>query len=122
MHSDGFEQWFKLNKGWTTPSNEWTKVTTDLCRRTTEQQLEMMSETISRVSQQLKRLSNAKKPEDFMNVQRDIINEDMTASIEAVQQIIHTSLENMEEVTKLCGTACHTTSTPNKMTTEKSER
>jgi len=104
MYNEGFEQWFKLNKNFNAPINEWNKVTTDICKRIAAQNLEIIGESYSLFSERLKRLSNIKKPEDFINLQKDILNEDLTLTLEYLQKIIHLSMENMDELTKLWGT------------------
>lgn len=104
MYTEGFEQWFKINKNWANPISEWNKATTELCQRMAEQNLEMTGENFSRLSDQLKRFSNIRKPEDFLNLQKDCINEDMTCAIECARKLIHNSMETMEKFTKLCGT------------------
>ncbi|RDI38964.1 phasin family protein [Aquicella lusitana] len=105
MYTEGFEQWFKVNKNLTTPLNEWNKACTEMCRRMTQQNLELIGENVSRLSERLKRISSVRKPEDFFNLQKECLNEDMAASIEYMQKYIHNSMENFEEFTKLCGSA-----------------
>lgn len=103
MYTEGLEQWLKVNKNFTNPLVEWNKVTNELCRRIAEQNLELIGENITLFSDQLKRISNAKKPEDFINIQKDILTEDMTAAVETTQKIIHIAMGSMEQCTKLCG-------------------
>jgi len=102
---EGYDQWFKLNKSWNTPFTEWNKVTMEICKRMAAHNLEMVGENYSRFSERLKRISNIKKPEDFLNLQKDIINEDLTATLEHMQKMVHLSMENMEELTRLWGTS-----------------
>lgn len=105
MYTEGYSQWTKLNKQFAEPMSEWHKVTTELCQRLTEQQLDIMGEHLSRMSNQLKRLTNVRKPEDFINLQKECLSEDVTAAIECMQKVIHTSMENMEEIANICGSA-----------------
>lgn len=105
MHSEDFEQWFKLNKGLTHPLSGWSKAVTEIWRRTTQQNLELIGENFSRLSDQLKRLSNVKKPEDLLTFQKDCLNENISATIENVQKILQLSMENFEEFTKLYGSS-----------------
>jgi hypothetical protein len=104
MYIEGYEQWFKLNKQFASPFNEWNKVTTDICKRVAAQNLELIGESYSRFSERLKRLSNVKKPEEFLLLQKDMLNEDITLTLEYFQKIIHLFMENMEELAKLWGT------------------
>ena len=116
MLTEGFEQWFKGNKNFISPLSEWNKVTTDMCRRAAQQNVEIMGEQISRFSDQLKRLSSVKKPEDFFTLQKECLNEDITAYLECMQKLMQITLTNMEECTKLC-TSIH--QEPTAKTTEK---
>ena len=125
MYTEGFEQWFRVNKNMATPLTEWNKTCTDLCRRSTQQQLDLIGENFSRLSERLKRFSNIRKPEDFFNLQKDSLNEDVTASIECMQKCIHNAMENMEELTRLWGSvfgSFQETATHMTKSSEKSER
>lgn len=104
MYIEGFEQWFKLNKNIGMPLHEWNKITTDICKRMAAQNLEILGEGYSRFSERLKRLTNIKKPEDLINLQKDILNEDITLTLAYLQKMVHLSLENMDELAKSWGT------------------
>ena len=106
MYTDGFEQFLKMNKNATGPLNEWYKLMMDLYQHTAQQNLEILSENVSRFSDQLKRVANVHKPEELLNEQRNILSEDVNAAVETMQKVIHTNMESMEEMTKLCGTFC----------------
>lgn len=101
MYTEGFEQLFKMNKSLSAPLSEWSKIATEIYRRTVEQNLEIMSENLSRLSEQAKRLSHVKKPDELFNLQKDCLTEDVNVAIEELQQIMHRSMENMEELTRL---------------------
>lgn len=118
MNHDGFEHWMKTGKSWMGPLAEWNKVSTDMMRKLAQQNMELIGENFSRMSDQLKRLSSAKRPEDFINVQRDCLNEDLSAAMESVHKMIHTTMENMEEFTRLC----HTTTTRETATKQEREK
>lgn len=123
MYTEGFEQWFKMNKNITSPFNEWNKTCTELCRRVTQQSLEIFGENVSRLSDRLKRFSNVRKPEDFFNLQKESFQEDIAATIENTQKLVHSSMENMEEFTKLWGSMCSTVhETATTMTNKTSEK
>jgi hypothetical protein len=104
MYNDSFEQWLKANKNFTAPLGEWNKLSTDLLRRISQENIEMMSDNFSRWSDQLKRFGDVKKPEDLINVLRECINENITATMENSQQLLHSTVEHMEECAKACGT------------------
>jgi hypothetical protein len=104
MSTESIDQWFKLNKNITAPLNEWTKVTTDICQRMTQQNLTIAEENISRLSDQWKRLSNVRKIEDYLTLQKDVLNEDMSAAMKVAQDVTHTYMEAMEDLTKLGST------------------
>ena len=112
MYTEGFEQWFKLNKNMTALS-EWNKTTADMCQRVAQQNLSIMEENLTRISDQIKRASSVRKPEEWLTLQKDIINEDITAAVECAQKITHTYMENMDALTKLCGTATQQQQTGN---------
>lgn len=103
MFIESFDQWCKLGKT-NFAQTDWNKATNEichLCQRTTQKNMEIMSENISRCSDIFKRLCNAKKPEDFLQLQRECFNESMTACIHCMQELISTSMENMDECSKL---------------------
>jgi len=123
MYTEGFEQWFKNAKNMSVPFNEWNKAATDILRRTTQENIDLLGDNLSLFSDQLKRMSNAKKPEDFINIQKDCINEGMSAAIESMQKIVNLSMKNMEEITKLYGSALREqTRAAQKSTQDKSEK
>lgn len=103
MFNESFEQWYK-NKNFFTPTNEWSKQVTEgchLCQQMAQKNLELANENVLRLSDQFKRLTNIKKPEDFFNLQRDVINENMTACIQSMQTLLSTCAEGMDECMKL---------------------
>lgn len=107
MRFEGYEQWQKMHQNMMMPLGDWNKASTEIWNRLTQQQLDVMSDNLLRLSHQLKRLSHVTKPEDFINLQKECLNEDITASIETMQKLIHSSTESMEEFTKLCDTCLH---------------
>lgn len=122
MYNEGFEQFAKLSKHITAPMSEWHKAATDIAQRMTQQQIEIVSENFSRLSDQMKRFSHIKRPEDVITLQKDCLNEDISAVIENSQKLVHMSMENMEELTKLCGTVRESVLTPTFNNTDKRER
>lgn len=102
MYTEGYDQWFKVNKNVALPMAEWNKVTTELCQKITQQNLELMGENFSRVSDQLKRLTSIKKPEDMLSLQKECLDEDLKATMEWTHKYIQLLMENMEVFTKLC--------------------
>lgn len=103
MTTEGFEQWFKMNKTFSAPLGDLGKSSMELFRRTIEQNLEIFGDNCSRFSDQLKRLSAVRKPEEFLTFQKDVINENMAAMTENFQKIMRITMENLEEMTKLFG-------------------
>ena len=92
------EDWMKMGKMF--PFSDFSRNTIELCRKTCEQNLNLLSDNFARVSDQLKRLSNVHKPEEFFNLQKDILTENITAGITTMQKIFKTSMDNVEEVSK----------------------
>lgn len=103
MYTEGFEEWIKMNKNLTAPINELNKASTEIYKRITDQNLELFGENLSRFTEQLKRLGSIKKPEDFINLQKDMMGENITGTIETLQKVIHMNMETMEEIAKLWG-------------------
>lgn len=103
MYTEGFEQWFKLNKNMTNPMNEINKAATEICRRSAQHNMELIGENVTRLSDQLKRFSNVRKPEDFFNLQKECLNEDMSALMKNMQELSQNALENFEELSKILG-------------------
>ncbi|OGT42141.1 MAG: hypothetical protein A3F42_06140 [Gammaproteobacteria bacterium RIFCSPHIGHO2_12_FULL_37_34] len=104
MFNENFEQWYK-NKNLFTPTNEWGKQVTELChicQHMAQKNLEMTNENVFRWSDQFKRLTNIKKPEELLNLQRDFINENMSACMQGMQTLMSTCAEGMDEYMKLC--------------------
>ena len=106
MNTEGFERLFKMNKNFSGPLTDVGKLATQIYTHAAQQHMEIIGENIERFTEQLKRLSSIKSPEELLNEQKNCLNEDVTATIETVQKVIHTSMESMEELTKLCGTIC----------------
>lgn len=77
------------------------KVTTDIYRRTAHENLELISDNLSRLSDQFKKLSNIKKPEDLISLQKECLSEDITATIQTSQKLMHLFMQNMEDLTHL---------------------
>lgn len=100
-NENNFEQWFKLNKNLSAPFGEMNKATTDMFKRLSEQNLECVEENIARYTEQLKRLSHVKSPEEWWNLQRECLMENMQAGIETSQKWLQLNRENMEELSSL---------------------
>jgi hypothetical protein len=123
MYTEGFDQWIKMNKNMTSPLTEWNKATTELCQRAMQQNLELMGENFSRASNQLKRFTSVRKPEELLSLQKECFNEGLTTMLENTQKLIHTTMENLEQFTKLLGSTMRdATPTPENTHSGKSEK
>lgn len=100
MDSEYFEQWFNFNKNLKHPLGEFNKTLAEILKRSAEQNLELYAETFSRFTNQLKRLSTVKKPEDFVALQKECFNENVTAIIENSHKFTQSISENMQELTR----------------------
>lgn len=101
MFTEQYEQWFKaMNKP--QAMSEWTKLGTDIFQRSAAQQWRMVEENVTRITDQTKRFASVRKPEDFFNLQKECINENLTASINCVQTMMKSAMENVDAITKLC--------------------
>lgn len=105
MSIEPLEQILKMSKNLASPLNELNKISMECAKRITDQQLELISETTARTASQIKKLSSVKKPEEFVELQREIITENLNASLAAAQKIFKLSMENMETLTKSVGEA-----------------
>lgn len=122
MFTDSFEQWLKLNKQFTSPFTELTKSSTEMWQRFVGENLEITGENISRLSEQFRRLSTIKRPEDFINLQKECINENMTAALENMQKLVNASIENIDQLTKCCHTLHEPFMNAMQKTAEKSKK
>lgn len=103
MYLEGFEQWYKMNKTFSSPVNDLGKATTEVFKRITEQNLEIIGENYTRFSDQLRRLSSIRKPEELMNFQRECWTENWSAVLRNSQKLMHLTLENFEELSRMYG-------------------
>ncbi len=104
MNTENFEQWFKQGKNFTLPINELNKVTTDICRHATQEGLDILSDNVALMSDQMKRLGNVRKPEDYLNLSRECITENMNAGIATIQKMMQLSVQTLEELSQLSNT------------------
>lgn len=110
MYTEGFEQWLKTaNKNFGAPIADMQKANTEIWRHLMSDHLEMVSDNLSRLSDQLKRLAHVKRPEDYLNVMRECINEDINASIENSQHLLHSTLEHFEHFARTYGSVQEST-------------
>ena len=103
MYTEHYDHWFKANKNFATPLTEWNKATAEICQRAAQKNLELIGDNFSLLSDQLKRFTSIRKPEELVTLQKECLAENMNAAAECLQKIMHISMENMEEFTKLCG-------------------
>ena len=103
MYTEALEQWVKMSKNFipTAKTSDWDKTAAEMCQRVAQQNLEFLGENFSRFSEQLARLSSVKKPEDFFKECMNAQNEDISAAVKYTQDMVRTSMENMEELTDL---------------------
>jgi len=101
MYTEGFEQWMKANKNMGAPLNDLSRGIMDIYRRIAQQNVEIMTDNFELLTDQFKRLSSIRRPEDLLSLPKEIINEDVTASIQTMQKCIHSAIETIEECSKL---------------------
>lgn len=106
MNTDVFEQWLKTtNKGFHAPLGAFSKAGIEMWQQIFAENLEMASENLSRLSDHLKRLTTVKKPEEYLAIMKECINEDMNAVIENSQKVFRHAVEHIEECVKSYGSA-----------------
>lgn len=104
MVTEGFEQYYKLGKNFLNPWNDVGKTVLDICRRANQGTLEIAGENLNRTAEQLKRFSSAKRPEEIINLQKDCLNENITAWMGDFQKLLNLSLGSFEEINKTFST------------------
>lgn len=116
MYTESMEQLLKANKNLSAPLSEWNKLTADTIRRILEENIELLSEdfqilseNFSLLSHQLDRISHVKKPDEYMSVVRECVNENINKSIENSQRLLRASMDHFQEAVKACGTIQETT-------------
>ena len=92
MYTEQYDQWIK--------ANEWSKPAAHLWQRLSQQQISLVGNQVARLSEQMKRFTQVKKPEDFLQLQKDCLHENVAAAIECMQSMLLFTVENMEEMTK----------------------
>ncbi len=100
MVTEGFEQYFKLGKNFTNPWSDVSKTILDLCRRVNQGTLEIAGENLDRTADQLKRFSSVKRPDEAINLQKECLNENITAWMSDFQKLMNLSLSSFEEINK----------------------
>lgn len=100
MVTDGFEQYYKLGRTFLSPWNDVGKTVLEICRRANQGTLEIAEENLTRTADQLKRFNTVKRPEEFLNLQKECLNENITAWMGDIQKLINLSLGSFEEMNK----------------------
>lgn len=105
MNTQGFESFLNLGKNLQHPMSDLSKASSEICHRLAQENIEILEDNVSRFADQLKRLARVRRPEEFIGLQKDCFNEDVTAAIQNMQKYVHMSMECMEDLTKLSGSA-----------------
>jgi hypothetical protein len=100
MVTEGFENYYKLGKNFLNPWNDIGKTVLDLCRRANQGTLEIAGDNLTRTAEQLKRLSSVKRPEEIINLQKECLNENISAWMSDFQKLLNLSLNSFEEINK----------------------
>ncbi|MFZ2314266.1 MAG: phasin family protein [Gammaproteobacteria bacterium] len=103
--NQGFESFLNMGKNLQHPMSDLNKATTEICQRLVQENIDILEENVSRFSDQLKRLGRVHRPEELISLQKDCFNEDISAAIQNMQKYVHMSMESMEDLTKLAGSA-----------------
>lgn len=100
MVTDAFEQYNKLGKNFLNPWSDVSKAFMDLYRRANQGSLEVAGENLTRAAEQLKRFSCVKRPEELLGLQKECLNENITAWMSDFQKLMNISLGSFEEINK----------------------
>ena len=100
MVTEGYEQYFKLGKNFMNPWNDVNKTVWDICRRANQGALEIAGENLNRTADQLKRFSSVKRPEEVPALQKECLNENISAWMADFQKLLNLSMSGFEEVNK----------------------
>lgn len=105
MITDGFEQYYKFSKNFLNPLNDVSKSVLDLCRRLNQGTLEIAGDNLNRTALQLKRMSSVKRPEELLNLQKDLLSENLSAWMSDIQKWNTLAKDCFEEMNK--SFSCH---------------
>lgn len=87
-------------------ARDFTQNSALFCRSVAEEVFEIAGENLTRISNQMKRLTEVRKPEDFLNLQRECMEENIAAISKNTEKLMHLYAGRLEEWTKNCE-ACH---------------
>jgi hypothetical protein len=114
MQSENFENFFK--------ATEFNKIATEIGHKIAEHNIEIIGETITRMSDRIKHVSTIKKPEEFIELQKEFIAEDLSLGMEHFQKLMNLSLESIETLTNVCAKGNKATSGAKSNTKAKTKR
>lgn len=100
MVTEGFEQYLKLGKTFLNPWGDIGKTYMEIYRRANQEALTIAGENLNRTADQLKRFSDVKRPDELFNLQKEYLNENISAIMGDVQKLINISLGSIEEINK----------------------
>jgi hypothetical protein len=98
--TESSQQWFQFNKNWANSVNSFNQITTQTFRDLARQNLELIGENFNRFSDQMRRFSTIKRPEEFVDLGRECINENISASVETLQNILQMYLTNIDKLSE----------------------
>lgn len=102
MYNEGLEYLNKLNKNLAGPLTELNKAAVEVMHKAAQQHIEIASENIARLSEQVKRAGKVKKPEEIIDLQKEYLNENISAAVDNMQKILQMNIQHIEELTKTC--------------------
>jgi len=100
MVTEGYEQYINFGKNFTNPWNNMGKTALDIYRRVGQEALEITEENLIRTADQLKRCGSAKRPDEWFNLQKEFLNENLNAWLSNCQRCLNFGLGNVEEFNK----------------------
>lgn len=100
MVTEGFEEYYKMSKNFLSPMNDISKTVWNLCRRASQGSLEMVSDNLNRGAQQLKHFSAVKRPEELLQLQKECLQENISAWMSNAQKLTNLSMSYFEEINK----------------------
>ena len=106
MKDTNYNQWTQFLKPFNLQWGDLQKTTSDIIKQNAEEQLQLVADNYSRLTDQLQRLSQVRNPEDYLSVQKDCFNENVSAMIRNGQTLTHLMAENIQALSHSMSAFC----------------
>lgn len=100
MVTEGFEQYFKLGKSFLNPWNNLGKSYMEIYRRANQEVLDITGDSLQRTVNQLRDFSNVKRFNELSDLQKNCLNNNISAMMSDFQKLMNIYLGSIEELNK----------------------